>query len=562
MNKRCILFNVTFYCRHQDTMYKGFFGLKDTPFSIAPNPQYLYMSDRHKEALAHLMFGLRETGGFVLLTGEVGTGKTTTSRCLLEQVPDDTKVAFILNPTLTEHELLATICDEFSIESSSDASIKELTDSIRDFLLANHKADQNALLIIDEAQHLKPEVLEQLRLLTNLETNTKKLLQVILIGQPELQQLLKRQELRQLAQRITARYHLLPLTLNEVAAYVVHRLTVAGCQQAIFTRSAIKEIHVLSGGIPRIINLLCDRALLGAYGQNKSKVDAKIIKQAAVEALGHDVVTHSVSPNVIKIVSGIILLIFVFMSGWWLSQPEESEKSVKPIGTSSMPLANNTPTRVNTNEQIESNRLLVKQQDINSARDSNDAFNALFALWKIEIAGPLVKPCQQISDWRLGCYSVNTSISRITKLNYPSVVKLYDTTGQAFYGVLFQVNQATKHYQIQLNNIRVNVSRDWLDEHWRGEAIVIWQQPTDFKGEIKPTSEQAQIQWLENALSYIQQRRPRVITEFDSLLQRNLNNFQNTQSLTLTPYADEETLIAIQRVTHTDGPSLKRIGND
>jgi len=245
------------------------------------------MSDRHKEALAHLTYGLGETGGFALLTGEVGTGKTTISRCLMEQLPDNTQAAFILNPTLSSRELLATLCDELKIRyRKSDASLKTLTDKISEKLLKNHENDINTLLIIDEAQHLQPEVLEQLRLLTNLETNTKKLLQVILIGQPELQQLLQRRDLRQLAQRITARYHLMPLTKQELSQYVAHRLAIADCTRTLFTPSAISKIHQLSGGIPRLINLICHSALMIAYNQNDSLVNKKIIFKSAEHALG------------------------------------------------------------------------------------------------------------------------------------------------------------------------------------------------------------------------------------------------------------------------------------
>jgi general secretion pathway protein A len=231
-------------------MYTGFFGLREIPFSIAPNPDYLFMSDRHREALAHLTYGLGETGGFVLLTGEVGTGKTTVSRCLLERLPEDSQAAFILNPTLSAQELLATICDELKIRyRKTGATLKTLTDKIQQKLLKNHELGISTILLIDEAQHLRPEVLEQLRLLTNLETNTQKLLQVILIGQPELQQLLKRQDLRQLAQRITARYHLLPLTRDEVGHYIAHRLKVAGCQQW------AKNINCALGGSHRPLNM-------------------------------------------------------------------------------------------------------------------------------------------------------------------------------------------------------------------------------------------------------------------------------------------------------------------
>ncbi|NMH59336.1 ExeA family protein [Alteromonas ponticola] len=272
-------------------MYLNYFGLNDNPFSIAPNPDYLFMSPRHKEALAHLTFGLRESGGFVMLTGEVGTGKTTVSRKLLQQLPDNTQVAMILNPTLSAIELLATVCDELGIECELDkASLKYFTDCILAKLANNHHAGINTVLMIDEAQHLLPEVLEQLRLLTNLETNRDKLLKVVLIGQPELQQLLKRPELRQLSQRITARYHLLPLNANEVSAYVEHRLGVAKGDISLFSKSTLKAIHRITAGIPRVINLLCDRALMLSYTKQNPVVKKPIFLAAAKQILGDDVV--------------------------------------------------------------------------------------------------------------------------------------------------------------------------------------------------------------------------------------------------------------------------------
>jgi general secretion pathway protein A len=272
-------------------MYLNYFDLNDNPFSIAPNPDYLYMSPRHKEALAHLTFGLRESGGFVMLTGEVGTGKTTVSRKLLQQLPHNTQVAMILNPTLSAIELLATVCDELGVECESDTgSLKYFTDRILAKLASNHHTGINTVLMIDEAQHLLPEVLEQLRLLTNLETNREKLLKVVLIGQPELQQLLKRPELRQLAQRITARYHLLPLNVGEVSAYVAHRLNVADGDISLFSKATLKAIHRITAGIPRVINLLCDRALMLSYTKQHPVVKKSIFLAAAEQILGEDVV--------------------------------------------------------------------------------------------------------------------------------------------------------------------------------------------------------------------------------------------------------------------------------
>lgn len=272
-------------------MYLNYFGLSDNPFSIAPNPDYLYMSPRHKEALAHLIFGLRESGGFVMLTGEVGTGKTTVSRKLMQQLPSNTQVAMILNPTLSAIELLATICDELKIRYlKKQASLKYFTDKILTKLTTNHQNGVNTVLIVDEAQHLLPEVLEQLRLLTNLETNREKLLKVVLIGQPELQQLLKRNELRQLAQRITARYHLLPLSASEVRHYISHRLSVADGDERIFSKATLRAVYQITAGIPRVINLLCDRALTLSFTKQHGVVRRHIFIAAARQILGDDVV--------------------------------------------------------------------------------------------------------------------------------------------------------------------------------------------------------------------------------------------------------------------------------
>ncbi|MBQ4847398.1 AAA family ATPase [Pseudoalteromonas sp. MMG013] len=301
-------------------MYLRYFGLNEKPFSIAPNPEYLFLSDRHKEALAHLTYGLGDAGGFVLLTGEVGTGKTTVTRSMLAQLPDSTQVAFILNPALSEMELLASICDELNIEYDADnATLKRLTDIIKARLLSNHELGGHTMLIIDEAQHLAPEVLEQLRLLTNLETDHKKLLQIVLVGQPELQQLLQRNELRQLAQRITARYHLLPLTEAQVFAYIQHRLNKAGCEASLFDHDAIAFMHKATAGIPRLLNLLADRCLLGAFSAQKMIVNKTIAQQAAQEALPLDLVPQEVAQKISLQWQVTATCALLFISGFGLS---------------------------------------------------------------------------------------------------------------------------------------------------------------------------------------------------------------------------------------------------
>lgn len=271
------------------SMYTNYFGLKEKPFSIAPDPRYLYMSERHREALAHLLYGVSSDGCFILLTGDVGTGKTTVGRCFLAQLPDNTDVAFIVNPRLTVLELLETICEEFGIPlDSRQQSVKLCIDKLNIYLLEAHASGRNSALLIDEAQSLSLALLEQLRLLTNLETNQKKLLKIMLLGQSELRHKLKQKEAAQINQRITSRYHLLPLDRTNCFSYILHRLAVAGERQKVFSKNALNRIFLFSGGIPRIINILCDRSLLGTYVDGEYLVSAKVVDKAAREVLGDD----------------------------------------------------------------------------------------------------------------------------------------------------------------------------------------------------------------------------------------------------------------------------------
>ena len=318
-------------------MYTHYFNLKQAPFSIAPDPRYLFMSERHREALAHLLYGVGSGGGFVLLTGEIGAGKTTVCRCFMEQIPADCKLAYIFNPKLTVEELLLSICDEFGIAlapaGAGAVSVKSYVDAINGYLLASHAQGKNNVLIIDEAQNLSADVLEQLRLLTNLETSERKLLQIILIGQPELRTMLARPELEQLAQRVIARYHLGSLSERDTGSYIAHRLAVAGAGAASpFPRSLMGKIYRLTKGVPRRINLLCDRALLGAYVENSSVVTRSILRKAGGEVFG--VVAGKPAASRWPLAAALLAGVAISAAAAWQLMPR---KAAAPVAAQAKP---------------------------------------------------------------------------------------------------------------------------------------------------------------------------------------------------------------------------------
>ncbi|WP_413472300.1 ExeA family protein [Shewanella baltica] len=550
-------------------MYKAFYGLSDNPFSIAPNPHYLFLSDRHREALAHLTYGLGETGGFVLLTGEVGTGKTTVSRCLLGQLPDNTDTAFILNPSLTELELLATLCDELKISYGDNPTLKQLTDHLSRFLLDNHSKGRNTVLIIDEAQHLRPEVLEQLRLLTNLETDTKKLLQVILIGQPELQLLLKRQELRQLAQRITARYHLLPLNEDEIALYVLHRLQVAGRFEPLFTRKAVKVLQKYSGGIPRLINLLCERSLMAGYAQSRVPIDHHMVRQAAAEVLGEEEPTQN---RYLWPTATAAALFVAFGVSYWLF----TDKPVNAASASSMALESTSANVAALNTQAlsatEGMGKLVQPVDqqssqgsipdpnqrllndaINQSRDIDTAFAGLFSVWgKVPYKG--LTACQSAVEQGLSCYQQQGNWMSLTRLNYPAVVYLVDDNQQDFYGAVIAVDG--EQLLMQLGEQQLWVDRAWFNQYFSGTFEILWQAPNLPMMDISQKSSPGQLQWLENALAHVNNRNTRRVNQFDVQLENDLKSFQSQHGLKADGIAGNQTLVRLNLYLSQQGPRL------
>ena len=517
--------------------YTSYFGLTDIPFSIAPNPHFLFMSERHKEALAHLTYGLGEVGGFALLTGEVGTGKTTVSKCLLEQLPENTQAAFIFNPTLSAKELLATICDELSIRYDTSATLKTFTDLILQHLLDNHQQGKNTLLIIDEAQHLQVEVLEQLRLLTNLETHTKKLLQVILIGQPELQELLKRRDLRQLAQRITARYHLLPLNRREVELYIKHRLAVAGCSKALFKTSAINLIHKLSQGVPRLVNLLCDRALLGAYSQEKKQVSKQHVLQASAEALGNDISSVVLWRNTwLKTATAALVAISFATTAFYLTDREL--QTIEQTKAQQLVTFNE---QVKQQEQQRLNNL--PNSIINQSRSLSAAFKHLYNLWQVNLFQGEQTPCDVAADYQLECYWYQGTVDTLLTLNYPAVLQFFDENGQAYFATL--LGTENNRIQLQFAADNYDVSEQWLKNNWQGSAAILWRAPEYFIDKIDNNSPIELVRWLEKKLSTEQHRAARVVDELDPLLLNQLKQFQQQAGLTVAEYADIETVMLL-----------------
>ncbi|HEX6639423.1 MAG TPA: AAA family ATPase, partial [Steroidobacteraceae bacterium] len=399
-------------------MYASFFGLNEKPFSITPDPRYLFLSERHAEALAHLVYGINEAGGFIQLTGEVGTGKTTVVRSLLTQAPRHAEIALILNPRMTPAEFLLAICEELglAVPPASTASLKDLVDLLSRHLLKAHADGKRIVLVVDEAQNLSVEVLEQVRLLTNLETETQKLLQITLIGQPELRELLGRTELRQLAQRITGRYHLDPLSGDEAGAYVRHRLRVAGATREIFTNGGLREIQRLSGGVPRLINIISDRALLGAFTEDRHLVGGRVVRRAAGEVFGRNIQPRWLPWTLGAAATAVaVASVALFVPQW-----RESVRSTDAVAATPAPQpAAPAPEPVAPPPPAPSLDELLAQYP--GETDPDNAFNKLFALWGMRYVAGSTDPCSQALQSGLECLTQRGSLAQLRLFNRPAV---------------------------------------------------------------------------------------------------------------------------------------------
>jgi general secretion pathway protein A len=497
-------------------MYLTFFGLAEKPFAITPDPRYLYLSARHADALAHLVYGINEAGGFIQLTGEVGTGKTTTIRSLLARAPKNAEIALILNPRLSATEFLRSLCEELGlgVTDSAESNTKELVDLLNRHLLRTHAQGRRVVLIVDEAQNLSPDVLEQIRLLTNLETETQKLLQIILIGQPELRTLLAREDLRQLAQRITGRYHLDPLSREETSAYVRHRLRVAGATAEIFTRAALREIYRVSAGIPRVINIVCDRALLGAYTLDVHQVQPRLVRRAGGEVFGRELapawMPALLGAAAVVLLAGSALTVRHYAPQFWPrgaassrgvhtgSTHARAADAAVPAAAAATVATSPAAATADTADHGGRARLTALLAADHGGTDADSAFASLLKLWKASYAPGHADGCSQAVEQGLQCLMQHGSLAQLRLLNRPAILMLSDDRGMPHQVVLCGIGDDTVKLQIGDRTAIVGVGD--LSHYWFGDFLLVWHPPTKDSSALHPGMRGASVRRLRHQL--------------------------------------------------------------
>lgn len=522
----------------------------------------MFMSERHQEGLAHLLYGINIGGGFVALTGEVGTGKTTLCHCLLQQLPVNIDIALILNPKLNAIELLATICDELAIPHDGiPQTSKNLIDAINQYLLTAYSNGRRTVLLIDEAQNLSLEVLEQIRLLTNLETSKAKLLQIILVGQPELQQLLCRQDLRQLNQRITARYHLLPLSFEETRAYIQHRLTVCNGNPRLFKERAIRKIYRFSAGIPRVINILCDRALLGAYANNVRSISAEIIDGAARETLGLGNTRRWLITVAATILFGGIAAGGYFVSrnpsvidqaGQIFSSPSLQPQAIADIRqTPSKP----EPTLKAEPPKTDAKSFTVWLQD--PALSINTAMLQALKVWQKPLPSDGGIDCDYVASSDLYCLFDKGSWKDLLALDRPAILQFSLLPEQKRYALLIGVDKGQAVIRFK-DDLRFPLA-DVLNL-WDGHFLLFWRSPRPDMTLIAPQKISSNVAWLREQLNAQDKtpasRNPPLF--FDEALKAQVIEFQHRHHLLEDGIVGAQTLIHLDNQTGAaTSPHLK-----
>ena len=581
-------------------MYAQFFGLSQEPFSIAPDPRYLFMSERHREALAHLLYGVGGGGGFVLLSGEIGTGKTTVCRAFLEQMPGNCNVAYIFNPKLTAQELLRSVCDEFRVpysaaEPSGAPSAKDYVDALNGFLLQAHADGRNSVLIIDEAQMLSADVLEQLRLLTNLETNERKLLQIMLIGQPELRTMLAQPELEQLSQRVIARFHLDALSLAETQQYIQHRLSVAGLKGAMpFDRKALARIHQLTGGVPRRINLLCDRAMLGAYALGTATIDRRIVDKAAGEVFESASFAQrgGAGPGTVRwpgwlalgglaaaaCVAAVAALYFAGPFGHaqgLVSAPVEAAPaptagaataaatlstasttlSSAPSPTPATPPAATpaVPALPAASQPAGATPVDLKSGFAALPREEDAALRELAVAWNLGL--PPGDACEAAARSQVQCFRQTGSLDMLRKLDRPVVLALQDDSGEQAFALMTGLRGETALLRIGTTTLAVPQAA--LAGMWQGSYRTFWRAPAGYAIVRAEGSKGPTVDWLARRLALLDKRpAPRPGAPMDARLRSRLQSFQLANGLAPDGRAGPLTMMMLNRATGVDEPRL------
>jgi len=536
-------------------MYTSFFGLNEKPFTITPDPRYLFMSERHGEGLAHLVYGVTESGGFIQLTGEVGTGKTTLVRTLLGQIPAEVDIALILNPQLTAVEFLTTICEELGVALPKERySTKALVDALNHHLLEAHARGRRTILLVDEAQNLSEGVLEQLRLLTNLETARQKLLQIILIAQPELRDKLAQDSLRQLAQRVTGRYHLEPLSREEASKYIDHRLRVAGALTEIFEPAAKREVYRLSGGVPRVINVICDRALLGAYSRESRSVDRRLVRKAASEVSGQTVVPAALKWLVpILGIASLILAGTVLWSVFTDTEPPGTDESITvplsddpslpaTVDVAAEPAAGDAPP------PPEIDTLLT-----DDAGGNGGAYATLLGLWGVAYDAGAGTACGQAEATGLRCYFQRGTWSMLRQLDRPVILTLTAKNGTTHEVAL--VGLGEEDAELALGDTPVSIPLADLSQYWFGQFMLIWRPANGSDQPIGPGMRSENVRWLRQSLAALDagyEPSPDDSDLFDNELEQQVIAFQRQHRLEADGLAGQKTQIIINSLLALD----------
>ena len=558
-------------------MYTEFFGLNEKPFAITPDPRYLYMSVRHADALAHLIYGISESGGFIQLTGEVGTGKTTLIRSLLEQLPAKAEIALILNPQLSRLEFLQVICQELRIPAAADDSVRARVDALNGYLLRAYAEARRIVLIVDEAQALTPELLEQIRLLTNLETPKKKLLQIILIGQPELRDLLARPEMRQVAQRITGRYHLEPLSKEDTALYVNHRMKVAGAQRDVFTPPAIRLLYRRSRGIPRLINVVADRALLAGYTRDQRVVDRALVVSAAAEVFGAHRTIRRWWPAA-AIAAGLAAFVLATTNLWRtpgqpVAAPSANALSAPVAAAAATPSAQRSDTPIEITvaeastpapspESPQPATLASLSAEPSFMMDRDQAVAELLALWGGTYERDRGDACDQAAREGLQCLvQQNGSLGELRRLNWPAIVTLIDENGAAHFVVIASLDQGAAH--VLANGKSYDLPLPELTYHWFGEHLLLWRPGIPQPKDLVPGMRDAGVLWLRETLARLSGDKPPANPSplYDSALEVQVREFQRAHMLGVDGIVGARTQVAMIADLNVPGTPLLAAGH-